>query len=416
MLDSILLLSGGIDSTVLLHELIAKDKKPLCLIFDYGQTLLKEVEVAKYFCNQNNVDYKVIKIDLSFLKSCSIINPNLKIDTGRNENEINSKRPKSYVAFRNGIFLSYAISLADELNIKEIYCGGNGLNSGLYYDDTEEFAKIMTSAAVSGTNKDIKILFPYCNLQKSSIVELGYMLNVEIYYTYSCYVGEENHCGKCDSCFQRSNAILKANINNDKNYYINEITYSIQGEGLNVGKPFIFIRFSGCNLKCDFCDTNHLPNKPMKLSEIIAEISQYKTQNISLCGGEPSLQINSNLINTLKTLGYYLQIETNGLKKIPKGIDHIVVSPKGNLVKVYNNFHYNKIHELRFVVTDSFNELISDNQFFAPLVGISENLILSPVFDDNKLNEESLKKILALIMVHPQIRLSVQMHKLIGIE
>lgn len=416
MLDCILLLSGGIDSTVLMYDLIAKNKNPLCLIFDYGQTLKREVEIAKDFCIKENIDYKVISINLDFLESCSLINKRVKILENRTYNDIYSERPSSYVSFRNGIFLSYAIALADELFIKEIYCGGNGLNSGLYYDDTEEFAKSMEKAAKVGTNKDINIYFPFSEISKSMIVNIGLTLGVEIYNTYSCYKGGLEHCGTCDSCLQRNLAIEKSHIHNDKYYYVNEIIYSIQGEGKNSGKPTIFLRFSGCNLKCDFCDTNHLPNVKMTLIDIIKELEKYNTKIISLCGGEPSLQISKTLINTLKTLGYYLQIETNGLKQIPNGIDHIVVSPKENLQKVYNNYKNHRIDELRFVVTDDFQTKILENEYFNYLVDISKNLILSPVFDDGVLNKNSLNNILGLIKENPKISLSVQMHKLIGIE
>lgn len=122
-------------------------------------------------------------------------------------------------------------------------------------------------------------------------------------------------------------------------YKINEIFYSIQGEGYWSGTPMIFIRFSGCNLKCSFCDTEHQEGKFMtgptiyrKIQEILKEYEIKKVSNIPICftGGEPCLQVDCELIAMIERLGHPLHMETNGtlLPYLPGSYRCITVSPK----------------------------------------------------------------------------------------
>ena len=109
---------------------------------------------------------------------------------------------------------------------------------------------------------------------------------------------------------------------------INEIFYSLQGEGFWSGTPIIFIRFSGCNLQCDFCDTAHHTYAEMSDEAIIETIKKFPARRVCLTGGEPSLQIDSDLIDLLHRNGYLIHIETNGTRALPAGIDWITLSPK----------------------------------------------------------------------------------------
>ena len=119
---------------------------------------------------------------------------------------------------------------------------------------------------------------------------------------------------------------------------INEIFYSLQGEGHWTGTPAVFIRFSGCNLHCGFCDTEHNSGQELSVDEIISEASKYPTQHIIFTGGEPTMQLTRPLVDRLHQLGKYLHIETNGTLPLPDGldktIDWITVSPKDALVKI----------------------------------------------------------------------------------
>ena len=109
---------------------------------------------------------------------------------------------------------------------------------------------------------------------------------------------------------------------------INEIFYSLQGEGYHTGTPAVFIRFSGCNLKCSFCDTQHEAGTLMTDDEIIAEVSKYPAVTVILTGGEPSLWIDDALIDRLHEAGKYVCIETNGTRPLPESVDWVTCSPK----------------------------------------------------------------------------------------
>jgi len=95
-------------------------------------------------------------------------------------------------------------------------------------------------------------------------------------------------------------------------YKINEIFYSIQGEGRNTGMPAQFIRFSGCNLKCSYCDTNHKFYEEYNCEDIINELKKVKCKNVVITGGEPLLQLDEDLMRSLRMNGYNILIETNG--------------------------------------------------------------------------------------------------------
>ncbi len=108
-----------------------------------------------------------------------------------------------------------------------------------------------------------------------------------------------------------------------------EIFYSLQGEGHHTGYPSVFVRFSGCNLKCEFCDTKHEDGIFMTDEDIIHAVKLYKADWVVLTGGEPSLWIDDDFIRLLKkSTGKKVAIETNGTRHLPSGIDWVTVSPK----------------------------------------------------------------------------------------
>lgn len=121
---------------------------------------------------------------------------------------------------------------------------------------------------------------------------------------------------------------MAALISNPR-FPIVEIFESLQGEGFNTGMPAIFVRFGKCNLTCPWCDTNYNEFEQWTLNDILAKVQSYSAKNVIITGGEPTIQPNlSLLLDELKTQGYFLAIETNGLKEIPTQIDYIATSPK----------------------------------------------------------------------------------------
>lgn len=112
---------------------------------------------------------------------------------------------------------------------------------------------------------------------------------------------------------------------------INDIFYSLQGEGRNTGRAAIFIRFAGCNLRCSFCDTQFNEYREMTDEQILNEIAQYPSRFVVLTGGEPALQVDEPFVQLLHAHGYEIAMESNGTKQPPKGIDWLTCSPKGKV-------------------------------------------------------------------------------------
>ena len=119
---------------------------------------------------------------------------------------------------------------------------------------------------------------------------------------------------------------------------VNEIFYSIQGEGAHSGEAAIFVRLSGCNLKCPFCDTEHQPYQDLTEEEIVRQVAEFPARMVVITGGEPTLQLTASLVDKLHEAGKTIAIETNGTHPIPKGVDWVTVSPKepfvGNIGKL----------------------------------------------------------------------------------
>lgn len=177
---------------------------------------------------------------------------------------------------------------------------------------------------------------------------------------------------------------------------INEMFYSLQGEGFHTGTPAFFIRFSGCNLKCSFCDTKHESGRLMTDDEILSEVSGCPARMVVLTGGEPSLAIDEHFISRLHELGKYVCIETNGTHTVPDSIDWITCSPKGAPVVLH------RIDELKVVFTGD-----SDVERYASLP--AKEHFLQPCSCKNT------AEVVDYILQHPHWRLSLQTHKWIGI-
>jgi len=194
---------------------------------------------------------------------------------------------------------------------------------------------------------------------------------------------------------------------------VNEIFYSIQGEGKRAGHASIFIRLSGCNLSCSFCDTKHKRFQTMTLQDIRDVIlGLTKTcRDIVWTGGEPTLQLKDEHTQYFKDLGYFQAIETNGILAIPKNIDYVVISPKaGTEIHIDNK---SLVDEVRFPI-DTKNPLLP-----TPILYNEKTInYLSPIFSgpaNTSLNVANINLCVSLILENPKWKLSIQTHKLIGI-
>lgn len=175
---------------------------------------------------------------------------------------------------------------------------------------------------------------------------------------------------------------------------INEIFYSLQGEGRYTGTASTFIRFSGCNLKCDFCDTQHEDGQIMTDEDIVEKAKLFESRHVVLTGGEPSLWIDHDFVDLLHQNGFYVQIETNGTTPLPENIDWVTFSPK-------KNWKLTKCNELKVVYQGQ--DLAEWKDFDC------EYKYLQPCSCQNT------GEVVEYIKKHPEWRLSTQLHKLINI-
>jgi len=198
---------------------------------------------------------------------------------------------------------------------------------------------------------------------------------------------------------------------------VKEIFYSIQGEGLLQGLPTIFIRSSGCNLRCKYCDTaySYEGGKEMTPGQIIKEIKRIKCNRICITGGEPLLQDDlPELISKLK--GYELSMETNGSLDVSKYKSRAMISLdikcpcSGFADKMYwkNLLVINKKDQVKFIVKDNKDINYAFKVIKKYKLAKKTNVIISPVWGAD------IKHIALLILKsNLDIRLGIQLHKII---
>ncbi|MCH3982257.1 MAG: 7-carboxy-7-deazaguanine synthase QueE [Prevotella sp.] len=183
---------------------------------------------------------------------------------------------------------------------------------------------------------------------------------------------------------------------------IHEIFYSLQGEGRHTGRAAVFIRFSGCNLNCPFCDTDFISYREMTDEEIVREIERYPSRFVVLTGGEPSLQVDHALVDLLHQQGYEVAMESNGTHLPPKGIDWLTISPKVTPV-------VKECQELKCIF-DGHGDVCD--------YGIqADEYYLQPCdVGDVEKNKAIVSQCVEYIKQHPRWRLSLQTHKLVGFQ
>lgn len=209
MKDSVLILSGGMDSTTMLYDF--KDEIALAVTFNYGSNHnSREIECARYHCCQLQIEHLVI--DLAFMGEyfeSSLLSGADAIPEGNYDDE-NMK--STVVPFRNGIMLSVAAGLAESRGLKKVMMANHGGDHAIYPDCRPEFVDAMSKAISAGTYEGVKLVAPYTNLTKGEIACRGVKLGVDYSKTYSCYKGGATPCGKCGTCRERAEALAYAGI------------------------------------------------------------------------------------------------------------------------------------------------------------------------------------------------------------
>ncbi|WP_409200579.1 7-cyano-7-deazaguanine synthase QueC [Methanobrevibacter sp. DSM 116169] len=218
----IAVLSGGLDSTVAISKY--KDYEIHCITFDYGQkAVLKEIESSHKICESLNAEHTVIKLDwLKKISNSSLTSSNEVPKLGLNDLEDQDKCEKSaksvWVPARNTVFVSIATSFAEAEKASKIVVGWDAEEANTFPDNSKRFLNQFNELIKVGSPNNIIIEAPAIDLNKKEIVELGFKLNAPMELSYSCYVGNDLHCGVCESCLRRRRAFKEASIDDPTIY------------------------------------------------------------------------------------------------------------------------------------------------------------------------------------------------------
>lgn len=215
MKDSLIVVSGGMDSTTMLYEYA--DRIALAVTFNYGSNHnAREIECARYNCARLGIE--LVVIDLPFigqLFDSSLLSGAEAIPEGNYDDE---NMRSTVVPFRNGIMLAVAAGLAESRGLHHLMMANHGGDHAIYPDCRSGFVDAMSRAIAEGTYAGITIEAPYTNITKTDIARRGAAIGVDYAHTYSCYKGGERHCGRCGTCTERRQAFAEAGVPDPTDY------------------------------------------------------------------------------------------------------------------------------------------------------------------------------------------------------
>ena len=217
MKDSIIVLSGGMDSTTLLYEY--QSRIALAVSFDYGSNHnQRELAFAALHCKRLGIKHLIIPLDFihQYFHS-SLLSGAEAVPEGNYDDE---NMRSTVVPFRNGIMLAIAAGLAEDNGLQQIMMANHAGDHAIYPDCRPAFVQAMDEAVHAGTYNGVRLFTPYTNLTKGEIARRGKTLGIDYSETWSCYKGGEHHCGKCGTCTERIEALREAGVE-DKTVYEN---------------------------------------------------------------------------------------------------------------------------------------------------------------------------------------------------
>lgn len=205
MRNSLIALSGGVDSTTLLYEY--REEVACAVGFDYGSKHnARELAAAKAICRELEIPYLIIPlafIEEYFRSDLLLSGGEMQLGDYSEEN-----MSSTVVPFRNGIMLSVLAGLAESRDLQQVLIANHFGDHAIYPDCRESFVTPMGEAITAGTSNGVKLVAPYTTLTKAEIVARGTRLGVPYGKTYSCYQGGERHCGRCGTCRERHDAFV----------------------------------------------------------------------------------------------------------------------------------------------------------------------------------------------------------------
>jgi 7-cyano-7-deazaguanine synthase len=209
-MKTVIVLSGGMDSTTLLYKLLAEGKEVKAISFNYGQRHSRELLQAAKTCEALGVEHKIV--DMTFLKeivSNSALTSDIEVPEGHYEDET---MKLTVVPNRNMIMASIAIGWAVNEDYDEIALGVHAGDHAIYPDCRPEFIHALREVAAIANFKAIGVYTPYLHVDKGDIAIEGKVLNVDYSMTHTCYKGGDVPCGVCGACQERAEAFIKAGV------------------------------------------------------------------------------------------------------------------------------------------------------------------------------------------------------------
>jgi 7-cyano-7-deazaguanine synthase len=216
---SIVLFSGGLDSTCLLYKAL-KDTTPLALILNYGQRHNREIDMALTQCQNLNIPHHIVEMKFlrDILNTSALLNQDLKVPEVKEI--LGDPQPVTYVPNRNMMFLSIATAIAESTDSSFVYYGAAEVDthSG-HWDCSLDFLDLMNKTIGLNRRNRIEIKAPFITYSKADIIKEGISNKVDFVNTHTCYNGLEEACGKCTACSSRIQGFIEAE-------YIDPIKYS----------------------------------------------------------------------------------------------------------------------------------------------------------------------------------------------
>ncbi len=210
-MSAIILLSGGLDSTVLLAHLLQAGEKVEALTISYGQRHSKETEAAEKVANYYKVPLHKADIPVAKFSESTLTQPWQDIPEGP---YTSGETPSTFVPNRNGIFLNFAAMLAHSRGISSVTCAVHGTSDGdtAYPDCTPDFINAVDRSIRIGTGYRVKVKAPFVKWTKRQIVARGVQLLVPFSLTWSCYNSGNVPCEKCATCLERADAFVSQGL------------------------------------------------------------------------------------------------------------------------------------------------------------------------------------------------------------
>ncbi|MDR1497488.1 MAG: 7-cyano-7-deazaguanine synthase QueC [Puniceicoccales bacterium] len=214
---TVVIFSGGLDSTVLLAKLIAEGRECLALTFKYGQKHAREIAAAQAICGLFGVRHQVV--DLGALASLwggnSLTDPALPVPDGHYTEE---RMKVTVVPGRNLVFLSIGTAWAIAEGADTLAYGAHGGDHVIYPDCRSEFTAALAPAIALSDWRAVRLEHPFVNMTKTDIVRLGTAIGAPMHLSWSCYKGGALHCGRCATCVERKEAFANSG-NPDPTHY-----------------------------------------------------------------------------------------------------------------------------------------------------------------------------------------------------